>query len=145
MTSASVTPTQPCAPKSGLRPGARVGGIARTARMRMRLSFLGAAPLHREEPGRLPLDEDDDEDQHHDLREHGPGHAFEELVEHAEAERRDDGASQLADAAHHDDEERVDDVALPEVGPDVADLGERATGETGDAGAEGEGDRVDAR
>ena len=33
-----------------------------------------------------------------------------------------DGAGELPDAAEHDDHERVDDVALAEVGPDVADL-----------------------
>ena len=65
-----------------------------------------------------------------------PGHAFEELVEDAEAERGDDRAGELADAADDDDEERVDDVALAEVGADVADLRERAAAEAGDAGAE---------
>src|SRR5687767_11247927 len=47
------------------------------------------------------LDEDDDEDQHRDLREHRAGPAFDELVEHAQAERRVHGAGELADAAHH--------------------------------------------
>ena len=38
----------------------------------------------------------------------------------------DDRAGELADAAEDDDQERVDDVALAEVGADVADLRERA-------------------
>ena len=46
------------------------------------------------------------------------------------------GAGELADAAQHDDHERVDDVALAEVGTDVADLRQRAAGEAGDARAE---------
>ena len=61
------------------------------------------------------------------------------------AERRVDGAGELADAAQHDDHERVDDVALAEVGADVADLRQRAAGEPGDAGAEAERQHVDAR
>ena len=56
-----------------------------------------------------------------------------------------DGARELADAAQHDHHERVDDVALAEVGPDVADLRQRAAGQAGDARAEREGERVDAR
>ena len=57
-----------------------------------RRSCFGAPALHREQPGGLPLDEDDDEDEHRDLREHRAGDAFEQLVEHAEAEPRDDRA-----------------------------------------------------
>ena len=49
------------------------------------------------------------------------------------------------DAAEHHHHEGVDDVALAEVGPDVADLRERAAGEAGDAGAEAERPHVDAR
>ena len=57
----------------------------------------------------------------------------------------DDGAGELADAADDDDEERVDDVALAEVGADVADLRERDAAEAGDAGAEREREHVDLR
>ena len=74
-----------------------------------------------------------------------PGDAFEQLVEDAEAERGDDGAGELADAAEDDDQERVDDVALAEVGADVADLRERDAAEAGDAGAEREREHVDLR
>ena len=56
-----------------------------------------------------------------------PGQPSSSLLSTPEAERRaTTGAGELADAAEHDDQERVDDVALAEVGPDVADLRERA-------------------
>ena len=68
-----------------------------------------------------------------DLGEHRALPGFEELVDDAEPERRVHGARELTDAAEHDDHERVDDVALAEVGTDVADLRQRAAGEPGDA------------
>ena len=55
-----------------------------------------------------------------------------------------DRAGELAHAAKHDDHEGVDDVALPEVGPDVAELRQRATGEAGDARSQSERERIDA-
>src|SRR5512138_1097442 len=83
--------------------------------------FNGAA-LQCEQSLRPLLDEDDDEDEHGDLREHCALPGFEKLVDDAEPERRVNGAGQLTDAAQHDDHERVDDVALAEIGSDVADL-----------------------
>ena len=65
-----------------------------------------------------------------------PDHASSSLLSEAEPERRVHRAGELADAAEHDDHERVDDVALAEVGADVADLRQRAAGESGDARAE---------
>ena len=59
--------------------------------------------------------------------------------------RADQRAPQIADAAEHHDQEAVDDVALAEVGGDVVDLRQRHAGDAGDAGAEPEGQRVDAR
>ena len=94
---------------------------------------------------RALLDEQDDADQHGDLGEHRAGPRLEELVDDAEPERRDDGTRKLADAAEHDDHERVDDIALPEVGSDIADLRQCASGETGESRAESEGKHVDAR
>ena len=116
---------------------------------------LGGAPkalggghlsaLERKDALRPLLDEDDDEDQHHDLGQHRALPAFEQLVQHAQAEAGVDGAGELADAAEHDDHEAVDDVALAEVGADIADLAQRAAGQARDAGAQREGVGVDAR
>src|SRR5687768_4598972 len=119
-------------------------------RYRARSKLSGWSCFHRpslegEEALRPSLDEEDDEDEDCDLREHGAGPGFEQLVGKAEHERRVDRTGELPDAAEDDDEERVDDVALAEVGPDVVDLRERAAGEAGDAGAEAEGPGVDAR
>ena len=79
-----------------------------------------------------------------DLREHRALPRLEELVGDAEAQRRVHRAGELADAAQHDDHERVDDVALPEVGTDVADLRQRAAGEPRDARAQAEREHVDS-
>src|SRR6185503_7120046 len=110
--------------------------------MRLR---LGCAPFEREQSLRPALDEDDDEYEHRDLGDHRPRPSFEELVREAERQRRVDGARQLPDPAEHDHHERIDDVALPEIGPDVADLRERAPGEPGDPRAEAERERIDPR
>ena len=59
-------------------------------------------------------------------------------------ERADQRAPQIADAAEHHDHEAVDDVALAEIGADIVDLRQRHAGDAGDAGAEPEGQRVDA-
>src|ERR1700712_2405617 len=93
-----------------------------TAFMKSSSSRFGAAALHREDALRALLDEDDDEDEHHDLGEHGALPAFEQLVQHPEADGGVDGTGELPDAAEHDHHERVDDVALAEVRTDVADL-----------------------
>ena len=55
-------------------------------------------PLQREQPLRATLDEQDDEHQDHDLAEHGAHRRLDELVTHAESERRDHGPGQLPDA-----------------------------------------------
>src|SRR4030095_2106821 len=107
-------------------------------------SYLRAPAFDGEDALRPLLDEDDDEHEHRDLREHGAGPAFDELVEDAEPERRVDGASELPDPAHHDHHEGVDDVALPQVRADIADLRERAARQARDAGTEREGIGVDA-
>ncbi len=80
-----------------------------------------------------------------DLAEHRAGEGFEELVGDAEGEGADQRAPQISDAAEHHHHERVDDVALPEVRRHVVDLRQRDAGHAGDAGAEPEGERVDAR
>src|SRR5687768_11822577 len=119
-------------------------------RYRARSTPLGWSCFHRpslqrEKALRTALDEEDDEDEHRDLGEHGAGPGFQELVREAEHERGVDRAGELADAAEDDDQERMDDVALAEVRPDISHLRERAAGEAGDAGAEAEGPGVDAR
>src|SRR5436189_4487371 len=92
------------------------GGLSRSEMNNQKRSCFRTPTLHGEQPRRLPLNEDHDEDQHRDLRKHRARDAFEQLVEHAEAEAGDDRAGELTDAAEDDDEERIDDVALAEVG-----------------------------
>ena len=79
------------------------------------------------------------------LAQHRAGKGLKEFIGDAERERADQRAPQVSDAAEHHDHERVDDVALPQVGRDVVDLRERNAGQAGNAGAEAEGERVDAR
>ena len=74
-----------------------------------------------------------------------PAKRLKELVGDAEHERADQRAPQIADAAEHHDHEAVDDVALAEIGADIVDLRQRDAGDAGDAGAEPESKRVDAR
>src|SRR6218665_2786003 len=110
-TSAANTPNQLFSDRK--RVGATgIAVIGRTALMVRvgRGSGFGAAALHREDALRALLDEDDDEDQHHDLGEHRTGPAFEELVQHAQAQRGVHRARQLAHAAKQPHEEAVEDV-----------------------------------
>src|SRR3954463_6159349 len=87
-------------------------------------SCLRGAAAQREDALRTLLNEENDEDQHRDLAEHRPRERLEQLVENAEAERRDDGAHDLSDSAEHHHHEGVDDVRLAELGADVAELRE---------------------
>src|SRR5215469_8602321 len=77
------------------------------------------AALQREQPARPALDEQDDEDQHQDLAQHGASIGFEELVDDAERRGAEQRAEEVSDAAEHHDHERVDDIALAEVGTDI--------------------------
>src|SRR4051794_23451034 len=107
------------------------------------VSSLRGPALEREQAARPLLDEQDDEDQDQDLAEHGAGIGFQELVEDAERHGAGQYAPQAADPTEHHDHEAVHDVALPQVGADIADLAERHAGDTGDAGPKPEGHRVD--
>ncbi len=60
------------------------------------------------------------------------------LADETQAEAADHRSRQLADAAQHHGHERIDDVALPEIRADVADLRERAAAESRNARAERE-------
>src|SRR4030095_4842167 len=91
-------------------------------RFLLRASRLSAPSLQCKQSLRPLLDEKDDEDQHHDLREYRAGPWLEELGDRPEAEGGDHCPGELANAAQHDDHEAVDDVALAEIGTDVADL-----------------------
>ena len=74
-----------------------------------------------------------------------PANGSRNLLTLAQPERGDDRAGELPDAAEHHDHERIHDVALAEVGADVADLRERHAAETRDPAAEREGEHVDPR
>src|SRR5712691_13533779 len=108
-------------------------------RSRVRIASLG-----REKPGRAPLDEQDHENEDRHLAEHGAEARLDDLVEPADADGGQDRAEEFAYAAGHDDHERVHDVVLPELGPDIADLRERASGQAGESRAEGERESVHA-
>ena len=74
-----------------------------------------------------------------------PANGSRNLLAMPSVKRGDQRAPEIADAAEHHDQEAVDDVALPEIGADVVDLRQRDAGDAGDAGAEPEGERIDAR
>ena len=103
-----------------------------------------ALPLTREHALWPLLNEHDDEDEHRDLREYRALPCFKQLVGESESERGINRSGQLPHTAEHDHHERVDDVVLAQIGPDVADLRKRAAGEARDAGAEPERPHVDA-
>ena len=110
-----------------------------------RSQLLDEAALEGEDALRTLLDEDDDGDEDDDLGDHRAGPAFQQLAEDAEAEGGPDCAGELPDAADHHDHERIDDIALAHVRPDVGNLRQRHAAQPGDAGAEREGHGVDAR
>src|SRR5438105_4887551 len=91
--------------------------------------------LEGEQALRALLDEHDDEHEHRNLGEHRARPGLEKFVDNAKAHRCIHGAGELAHTAQHDHHERIDDIALPEVGADIADLRQRATREPGDARA----------
>src|SRR5688572_28634516 len=92
---------------------------------------------------RAALNEQDDEDEHSDLAEHGARQWLDQLLGHAEAERGGHGAGDAADPTEHHHHEGVEDVGLSQLGPDVGDLRERNTAEPSDPGAEAEGPHID--
>ena len=97
-----------------------------------------AAALGDEEAGGLPLEEEDDRAEHEDLAEHGIAEdLLERLIDDADAERADDRAEDIADAADDHGHEGIDDVVLAEAGADIADLREERAGQSGEAAAEG--------
>src|SRR5574341_1491881 len=65
----------------------------------VRISGLGEAALEGEQPLGALLDENDDGRQHHDLGDHRPGPALQELADDAQAQGRRHRAGELADAA----------------------------------------------
>ena len=74
-----------------------------------------------------------------------PDHASRNLLTMPRPSAAVHRSGELADAAQHDDHERIDDVALAEIGTDVADLRQRAAGESRNARAKPEREHVDAR
>ena len=65
-------------------------------------------------------------------------------LSHADRERGDDRAAQLAEAAEDDDQEGVDDVVGPERRADRPEQRRAHAGDAGQAGAEEERQPVDA-
>src|SRR5919201_822042 len=107
-------------------------------------SCFGGAALEREEPARAFLDEQNDQHEDSDLRQYRARIGLEELVGNAEGEGADERAPQIANAAKHHDHERIDDVALAEIGADIVNLRKRDAGEARNPGAQPEGECVDA-
>ncbi len=102
-----------------------------------------ARPFCGNSPRGPPLDEQDQRHQHEDLGQHRTGPGLQQLVGDAQRQAADQGAPQIAHAAEHHHHERVDDVGLPQIGPDIGELGQRDAGDTGDAGSEPEGQCID--
>src|SRR5476651_814598 len=109
------------------------------------ISNLGASALQGEHALRTLLDEQHDQHEHRDLREHRAPERFDRLADKPKSKATDHRSRQLADTAQHHRHERIDDVALPQIRPDIADLRERATAQSGDACAEGKRIRIHAR
>src|SRR5438309_6773578 len=105
-------------------------------------SRLGIAPPRREEPGRPPLQEQDDADEDCHLAEHRAERGLDALGQAAEAGRGQDRPGELADAAGDDHHERVHDVVLAERRADVSDLGESAARQPRVLGSEVESSQV---
>src|SRR5471032_2737442 len=108
------------------------------------ISNLGAAALQGEHTLRTLLDEQHDQHEHRDLREHRAPERLDRLADKPQSKAADYRSRQLPDAAQHHRHERIDDVALSEVRPDIADLRERATAQSRDACAEGKRIRIHA-
>lgn len=67
---------------------------------------------------------------------------FENFVENAQPKGRRHVAGQLADAAQHHHQKRVDDVSLTQFRPDVAKLRQRHAAQPGNTGAEAKGQHI---
>src|SRR3990167_3845627 len=79
-------------------------------------------PFQSKQTLRAFLNKQNDQREDKDLAEYGTDLRFENLVGDAQAKGRHHAAGELADAAEHHHQERVDDIALAEVRADVADL-----------------------
>src|SRR5260370_39378014 len=97
-------------------------------------SRLGGPALEREEPARVPLNEQDDGDEDDDLAEHRPGHRLEEIVDDAQPPGADQRTGETADAAADADEGAGDGVDGAGIGTDIADLAERHVRPSGESG-----------
>ena len=85
--------------------------------------YSTAPSLECKQTTRALLDEQDDKDEHENLAKHRTCKGLKKLVGDAKCQRADQCAPEIAHAAEDDDHEAVDDVALSEIGGDVADLG----------------------
>src|SRR5258706_15361798 len=106
------------------------------------LSFDGS-PLQGEHALRASLDEEDDEHEHCDLGEHSTLPGLEQLVGKTQAQGGVHRAGEWSNAAENHDHEGIDDVGLPEIGADIADLRQLAARQAVNARAQAEGQGID--
>src|SRR5579864_334726 len=111
------------APDDVAEPEAEAGEVADV------ISCLRAAALQGKHALRTLLDEKHDQHEYGNLREHGAPERLDRLADEAEPKAADHRPGQLPDAAQHHGHERIDDVALPEIRADIADLRQRTAAE----------------
>ncbi|MNW07725.1 hypothetical protein D3C71_2043890 [compost metagenome] len=80
------------------------------------------------------MNKQDNQRQDQDFTQHGANLWFENFVEDTEAKSRHHRPGQLAHAAKHHHQEGVDDITLPQLGPDVAQLRQGYAAQPGNAG-----------
>src|SRR4026207_1080419 len=108
--SGSTTSVTSAKAPSTIQPGRLNSGSVRGTYRISSCSSFNRASLQCEEPLRALLDEGYDQQQDQDLGEHRANVRLQKFRQHAQAERRVDGAGELADAAEHHHHERIDDV-----------------------------------
>ena len=91
---------------------------------------IETAAADREKSAGLPLQKENDRNQHHDFPADGrAGQLLQHLVGRADAQRGAHGADDAAHAAHNHGHKTVNDVSLAQARADVADLGEEGAGQ----------------
>ena len=90
------------------------------------------------------LNKQNNDNKNEDFTEYRAHLRFEDFIEDPKTKRRDYAARQLADTTKNDHKERVDNVTLSQLRPDVTKLGERHATQPGNTRAQAKRQHIDA-
>src|SRR3954447_13298973 len=124
----TTTATSSANAASAIHPRVSNSAVRCCANMKLGTSAVFISSLHRtaaqrEQALRTLLNERDDQHQNQNLGRNGADVRFHELADDAQPQSGVERPGELTDAAEHHHHEGIDDIGLPELRSDVADLG----------------------